>query len=166
MQMVQMQLTLTEVQMMLHLKRKSVQKVLSLAGQQVQGVITSEKGHQIHVQGKNLFYIQAEKLLQIKFKVEPLYGVLSNKKKLQLAAPTKLTKADPIVDAFKAIANREDLEVSFKPDSDEEHKNKKSSCVSKEELDTPEGTVQVKQYALKRRQKKVKTFHCSTDGCV
>ena len=92
--------------------------------------------------------------------------VLSYKKKLQLAAPTKLTKADPIFDAFKAIANREDLEVSLKPDSDEEHKNKKSSCVSKEELGTSEGTVQVKQYTLKRRQKKVKTFHCSADGCV
>ena len=88
--------------------------------------------------------------------------ILSNKRKTRSAAPRKLEETDPILDTFKEIDNKEDLAILMQPNSDDERKN---SCVSKEDLDTESGTVQVKEYALKRRKKKVKTFHCASDGC-
>ena len=60
---------------------------------------------------------------------------------------------------------KEDLDILMQPDSDDDRKNRKSSCVSKEDLDITSGTVQVKEYALKRRKKKVKVFHYASDGC-
>ena len=94
-----------------------------------------------------------------------LDDILSNKRKSHSAAPKKLQETDPILDAFKEIDNKEDLDILMQPNSDEERKKRKSSCVSKEDLDTASGTVQVKEYALKRRKKKVKVFHCASDGC-
>ena len=94
-----------------------------------------------------------------------LDDILSNKRKTRNAAPRKLKETDPILDAFKEIDNKEDLDILMQPNSDDERKNRKSSCVSKEDLDTESGTVQVKEYALKRRKKKVKAFHCASDGC-
>ena len=94
-----------------------------------------------------------------------LDDILSYKRKTRSAAPTKLEETDPILDAFKEIDNKEDLAILMQPNSDDERKNRKSSCVSKEDLDTESGTVQVKEYALKRRKKKVKVFYCASDGC-
>ena len=94
-----------------------------------------------------------------------LDDILSNKRKTRSAAPTKLQENDPILDAFKAVDNKEDLDILMQPDSDDERKNRKSSCVSSEDVDMASGTVQVKEYALKRRKKKVKLFHCASDGC-
>ena len=94
-----------------------------------------------------------------------LDDILSNKRKTRSAAPRKLEETDPILDAFKEINNKEDLAILMQPNSDDECKNRKSSCVSKDDLDTESGTVQVKEYVLKRRKKKVKAFHCASDGC-
>ena len=58
----------------------------------------------------------------------------------------------------------EELAELLKDDCDEKNTNK-SSLVSSDEVTTEGGKVQVKEYALKRRKKKQKTFHCSSDGC-
>ena len=73
----------------------------------------------------------------------------------------KLSEKDPILDAFKEINNKTDLEILLTDDN----KKRKSSCVSEENMDISEGVVKVKEYALKKEKKKLKTFHCSSEGC-
>ena len=77
------------------------------------------------------------------------------------AKPDKLSEKDPILDAFKDINNQTDLEILLSDDS----KKRKSSCVGEENLDINDSVVNVKEYALKRTKKKLKTFHCASEGC-
>ena len=86
-------------------------------------------------------------------------NILDNKNRS--AKPDKLSEVDPILDAFKDVNNQTDLEILLSDDN----KKRKSSCVGEENLDTNDGVVKVKEYALKRPKKKLKTFHCASEGC-
>ena len=89
---------------------------------------------------------------------------LLSKNKKRGAKPNTLKEEDPILKAFQEN-QPEELPELLKADSEDEKKNKKSSLVSSDEVENEAGKVKVKQYALKRRKKKPKTFHCSSDGC-
>ena len=89
---------------------------------------------------------------------------LLSKNKKRGAKPITLKEEDPILKAFQEN-QPEELPELLKADSEDEKKNKKSSLVSSDEVETEAGKVKVKEYALKRRKKKPKTFHCSSDGC-
>ena len=94
--------------------------------------------------------------------LQPLISVdniLDNKDRS--AKPDKLSEVDPILDALKDANDQTDLEILLSDDS----KKRKSSCVGEENLETGDGVVQVKQYALKKPKKKLKTFHCASEGC-
>ena len=84
-------------------------------------------------------------------------------KDTSFAKPNTLKEEDPILQAFKDN-QPEELAELLKDDSDEKNTNK-SSLVSSDEVTMEGDKVQVKEYALKRRKKKQKTFHCSSDGC-
>ena len=88
---------------------------------------------------------------------------LLSKNRKRVAKPNTLKEEDPILQAFKDNQPEELVEL-LKDDCDEKNTNK-SSLVSSDEVTTEGGKVQVKEYALKRRKKKQKTFHCSSDGC-
>ena len=88
---------------------------------------------------------------------------LLSKNRKRVAKPNTLKEEDPILQAFKDN-QPEELAELLKDDCDEKNTNK-SSLVSSDEVTTEGGKVQVKEYALKRRKKKQKTFHCSSDGC-
>ena len=88
---------------------------------------------------------------------------LLSKNRKRVAKPNTLKEEDPILQVFKDN-QPEELAELLKDDSDEKNTNK-SSLVSSDEVTTKGGKVQVKEYALKRRKKKQKTFHCSSDGC-
>ena len=92
-----------------------------------------------------------------------LDDLLSNNKKCG-AKPNTLKEEDPILKAFQEN-QPEELPELLKADSEDKKKNKKLSLVSSDEVETEAGKVKVNQYALKRRKKKPKTFHCSSDGC-
>ena len=92
-----------------------------------------------------------------------LDDLLSNNKK-HGAKPNTLKEEDPILKAFQEN-QPEELPELLKADSEDKKKNKKSSLVSSDEVKTEAGKVKVNQYALKRRKKIPKTFHCSSDGC-
>ena len=82
--------------------------------------------------------------------LQPLISVdniLDNKNRS--AKPDKLSEVDPILDAFKSVNDQTDLELLLSDDS----KKRKSSCVGEENLDTNDGVVKVKEYALKRPKK-------------
>ena len=74
-----------------------------------------------------------------------------------------MKEEDPILQAFKEN-KPEELAELLKADEDEK-KTKKSSLVSSDKVKMEGGKVKVKEYVLKRRKKKQKTFHCSSDGC-
>ena len=88
---------------------------------------------------------------------------LLSKSRKRVAKPNTLKEEDPILQAFKDN-QPEELAELLKDDCDEKNTNK-SSLVSSDELTTEGGKVQVKEYVLKRRKKKKKTFHCYADGC-
>ena len=88
---------------------------------------------------------------------------LLSKNRKRVAKPNTLKEEDPILQAFKDN-QPEKLAELLKDDCDEKNTNK-SSLVSSDEVTTEGGKVQVKEYALKRRKKKQKTSHCSSDGC-
>ena len=75
-----------------------------------------------------------------------------------------MKEEDPILKAFQENQPEELLEL-LKADFEDEKKKTKSSLVSSDEVKTEAGKVKVNQYAPKRRKKKPKTFHCSSDGC-
>ena len=94
--------------------------------------------------------------------LQPLISVdniLDNKHRS--AKPDKLSEVDPILDALKDANDKTDLEILLSDDN----KKRKSSCVGEEQLDTNDGVVKVKEYALKKPKKKLKTFHCASEGC-
>ena len=94
--------------------------------------------------------------------LQPLISVdniLDNKNRS--AKPDKLSEVDPILDAFKDVNDQTDLQILLSDDN----KKRKSSCVGKEHLDTNDGVVKVKEYTLKKPKKKLKTFHCASEGC-
>ena len=86
-------------------------------------------------------------------------NILDNKN--QSAKPDKLLEKDPILDAFKDVNDQTDLQILLSDDN----KKRKYSCVGEENLDTNDGVVKVKEYALKKPKKKLKTFHCASEGC-
>ena len=88
---------------------------------------------------------------------------LLSKNRKRVAKLKTLKEEDPILQAFKDN-QPEELAELLKDDCDEKNTNK-SSLVSSDEVTTEGGKVQVKEYALKRRKKKQKTFHCSSDRC-
>ena len=88
---------------------------------------------------------------------------LLSKNRKRVAKPNTLKEEDPILQAFKEN-QPEELAELLKADEDEK-KTKESSLVSSDEVEMEGGKVKVKEYALKRRKKKQKTFHCSSDGC-
>ena len=89
---------------------------------------------------------------------------LLSKNKKRGAKPNTLKEEDPILKAFQENLP-EELPELLKADSEDEKKNKKSSLISSDEVETEAGKVKVKEYTLKRRKKKPKTFLCSSDGC-
>ena len=94
--------------------------------------------------------------------LQPLLSVdniLDNK--TRSAKPDKLSEKDPILDAFKELNDKMDMDILLSDDN----KKRKSSCVGEEHLDTNDGVVKVKEYALKKPKKKSKTFHCASEGC-
>ena len=77
------------------------------------------------------------------------------------AKPDKLLEKDPIFDAFKEINDETDMDILLTDDK----KKRKYGCAGEENLDTNDGVVKVKEYALKKPKKKLKTFHCASEGC-
>ena len=65
------------------------------------------------------------------------------------AKPDQLTEKDPFFNAFKEINDQKDLEILLTDDN----KKRKSSCVGEENLETGDGVVKVKKYALKKPKK-------------